>query len=79
MPKIDRKVILNKRQIVQDFAEILKKDNILIDEQEVKPYETDALSAYKQKPMIVILPETTDEVSKILSYCNKRRIKALDV
>ncbi len=77
MPKINKKMILNKKEIVQDFIKIVKKDNVLFDDAEVKPFETDALSAYKQKPMIVVLPETTGEVSKILSYCNKKRIKVV--
>ena len=40
-------------------------------------YETDGLSAYKQTPMLVVLPENTVEVSKILSYCNKKKIKVV--
>jgi glycolate oxidase len=44
---------------------------------EIKPYETDALSAYKQKPLVVVLPENVQEVSKILKYCNEEKIKVI--
>ena len=35
----------------------------MAENEEMKPYETDALSAYKQMPLAVILPENTQEVS----------------
>ena len=48
MPKIDRKLIARRADIVQDFKKILKTENILYEEDEVRPFETDALSAYKK-------------------------------
>ena len=36
-----------------------------------------ALSAYKQKPLVVVFPENTKEVSNILAYCNKEKIKVV--
>ena len=75
MPKIDRKLISKKSDIIADLKKIIKAENILDHEDQVRPFETDALSAYKQKPLIVIFPENTEEVSKILSYCNKEKIK----
>ena len=77
MPKIDRKLISKKAEIVADLSKIIKKENILNHEDQVRPFETDALSAYKQKPMIVIFPESTREVSKVLGYCNQKRIKVV--
>ena len=77
MPKIDRKLIAKKADIVSDLKKIIKIENILHHEDELRPFETDALSAYKQKPLIVVFPENTNEVSKILSYCNKNRIKVV--
>ena len=64
MPKIDSKVIQNRDQIIKDLGKFISKENILSHQDEIKPYKTDGLTAYKQKPLIVILPETTEEVSK---------------
>ena len=75
MPKIDRKLIANKMNIVSDLKKIIKPENVLYHEDETRPFETDGLSAYKQKPLIVVFPENTKDVSKILSYCNQNRIK----
>ncbi|MDP6784767.1 MAG: FAD-linked oxidase C-terminal domain-containing protein [Alphaproteobacteria bacterium] len=77
MPKIDRKLISMKADIVADLKKIIKTENIIYHEDEKKPFETDALTAYKQKPLIAVFPENTKEVSKILSYCNQHRIKVV--
>ena len=77
MPKIDRKLIARKVDVVTDLKKIIKTENIIHHEDETRPFETDALSAYKKKPLIVVFPENTKEVSKILSYCNKNKIKVV--
>ena len=77
MPKIDRKLIARKVDVISDLKKIITPENILYHEDEVRPFETDALSAYKQKPLLVIFPENTNEVSKVLSYCNQHRIKVV--
>ena len=77
MPKVDKSIILSKDKIVSDIGKIIKQENILSHDDEIKPYETDALSAYKQAPLLVALPETVDEVSEILKYCNKNKIKVV--
>ncbi len=75
MPKIDKKILSNKETIVKKLKEITNSNNVLSHESELIPYETDALTAYKQIPLVVALPETTHEVSEILKYCNNEKIK----
>jgi glycolate oxidase len=77
MPKVDRKLISKKVDIVADLKKIIKAENVLDHEDETRPFETDALTAYKQKPLVVVFPENTKEVSKILAYCNQERIKVV--
>ena len=77
MPKVDKSVLKDKDKIVKDIANFISRKNILSEIEELKPYETDGLSAYKQTPMLVVLPENTDQVSKVLSYCNKKKIKVV--
>ena len=77
MPKIDRKLIAKKDEVTSDLKKIINPKNVLDHIDEIRPFETDALSAYKQKPMLVVFPENTKEVSGILSYCNKKRIKVV--
>ena len=75
MPKIDRKLLSIKAEVIENLKKIIKSENILDHEDETRPFETDALTAYKQKPLAVVFPENTQEVSKILAYCNQKRIK----
>ena len=77
MPRVDRKLLSKKETIIKSLKKIIKAENILDHEDQTRPFETDALSAYKQKPMAVVFPENTLDVSKILSYCNKERIKVV--
>ncbi len=77
LPKIDKSTILNRNKIVSNLKKIIKSENVLDHHDEIKPYETDALSAYKQKPLVVVLPENVQEVSKILKYCNEEKIKVI--
>ena len=77
MPKIEKSIILKKDKIVSDIGKIVKQENILSHDDEVKPYETDALAAYKQAPLLVVLPETVKEVSAVLRYCNENKIKVV--
>ncbi len=77
MPKIEKSIISNRDRIIIDVIKILGKDNVLTHQDEIRPYETDALTAYRQKPLIVVLPETVDQVSKVLKYCNENKIKVV--
>ena len=38
-------------------------------------YESDGLTAYRQLPLVVVLPKTTAEVAKVLHYAFQNRIK----
>ena len=77
LPKVDKNILSKKPLIVSDLKKIINKDNVLSDADEIKPYETDALAAYKNTPLTVVLPENTQEVSEILKYCNNENIKVI--
>ena len=77
MPRIDRKLLSKKNDVIESLKKIIKAENIIDHEDQTRPFETDALSAYKQQPLVVVFPENTKEVSKILEYCNQERIKVV--
>jgi len=77
MPKIDNSIISNRDKIIMDIKKIVNPENVLSHIDEIKPYETDALAAYRQVPLLVVLPESVEEVSKVLKYCNKNKIKVV--
>ncbi|MGM0561919.1 MAG: FAD-linked oxidase C-terminal domain-containing protein [Pseudomonadota bacterium] len=77
MPEPDRGVISRKREIIAALQEILPQESVIYDEDELRAYENDGLTAYRQIPLIVVLPETTDQVSQVLQYCDKNSIKVV--
>ena len=77
LPKIDRSILNNKDLIVKKLSDLINPENVLSHADEIKPYETDALAAYTQTPLAVVLPVNTEEVSKILKYCYDENIKVL--
>ena len=77
LPKIDKKIIDQKEEIVKNLSKISGLDNVLSHADEIKPYETDALAAYTQTPLAVVLPNNTKEVSEILKYCNDANVKVI--
>ncbi len=77
MPDIDRDVFTRRRDIVRNLRSIVSTDAVIATEREMKPYQSDALTAYRQLPLVVVLPETTDQVSRVLHYCHQNGIKVV--
>ena len=79
MPEPDADVLSRRERIVRDLAGILPGEGIIADVHALKAYECDGLTAYRQPPMIVVLPEKTEQVAKILRYCHDGGIKVVPV
>ena len=77
LPQIDRTTVSKKSLIVSQLKKFTNEENVLSENEEIKPYETDGLAAYKQTPLAVVLPENTKEVSEILKFCNEENIKVI--
>jgi len=43
----------------------------------MRAFESDGLTAYRQLPLVVVLPQTVAQVSRILKYCNDRNIRVV--
>jgi glycolate oxidase len=63
-----------QQQVVERLRALLPKHALLYREEEVRPYECDALSAFRQLPMVVALPETEDQVVGILKACHELEV-----
>ena len=77
LPKVDRTIVSKKDLIVNNLKQFTDKKNVLSELDEIRPYETDALAAYKNLPLAVVLPENTQEVSEILKFCHRENIKVI--
>ncbi len=77
MPKPDQSVIARREEIVARLRDIVPGEGVIADETGMRVYESDALAVYRQLPMIVVLPETTEQVAAILGYCSDHGIKVV--
>jgi len=77
MPEPDRGVLDRRETIANILHGIVPGEGVIAAERAMRPYETDGLTAYRQLPMIVVLPETTEQVSRILKYCHSEGIKVV--
>ena len=69
MPKVDNAIMSKKDKIASDLRGIYQfLKNVLSNPDELRPFETDGLTAYRQMPLLVVMPETVEEVSQILKY-----------
>ena len=75
MPDPDREVISRRGEIIAALRRIVPGEGVIAEEEELRAYECDGLTAYRQLPMIVVLPETTQQLSDILKYCHGSGIK----
>jgi len=77
MPKPDAAVLDRRDAIVAALSAIVPGEGVIAAEREMRPYESDGLTAYRALPMVVVLPQTTDEVSRVLAYCHREGIRVV--
>ena len=60
--------------LINALRQLLPADAVREQEEELKPYECDGLSAYRQLPMVVVLPGTVHEVQEVMRLCHRRGV-----
>src|SRR6476619_528609 len=77
MPASDQAVLDRRDAIVAALRAIVPGEGVIDSAAEMLPYESDGLMAYRQPPMVVVLPDTTEQVSQVLKYCFEHGIKVV--
>ena len=77
MPDLDQAVLDRRAQIVTGLRKIVPGEGVIDSAAEMKPYESDGLTAYRAMPMVVVLPETVEQVSQILRFCHSEKVKVV--
>src|SRR6202789_53123 len=77
MPAPDQAVLGRRKTIVESLRAIVPGEGVIDTPAEMFPYESDGLMAYRQRPMGVLLPDTTEQVSHVLKYCFEQGIKVV--
>ena len=66
MPAPEAQVLSRRTEIVRALRRIVPGEGVIATEHEMRPYESDGLTAYRQLPMVVVLPQTTRQVARVL-------------
>jgi len=77
MPEPDAATLARREEIVAALRAIVPGEGVIADAESLRPYESDGLTAYRQPPMVVVLPQTTAQVSAILAWCHANEVKVV--
>ncbi|WP_026439358.1 FAD-linked oxidase C-terminal domain-containing protein [Acidocella facilis] len=77
MPLPDQRVLARRDEIIKALRQIVPGEGVIDAPHELRPYESDGLTAYRQPPMVVVLPETVEQVAAVLRYCKGQNIKVV--
>jgi len=75
MPEPDRATLARRAQIIAALSAIVPGEGVIAEPDALRAYESDGLTAYRQMPLVVVLPETTDQVARILRWCCANSVK----
>jgi glycolate oxidase len=67
--------IVRQREVVAALRAVLPAECVLFNEEDTRPYECDGLAAYRQLPMVVVLPDNEAQVVEILKTCRDLKVQ----
>ncbi|MCW3477443.1 FAD-linked oxidase C-terminal domain-containing protein [Limobrevibacterium gyesilva] len=76
-PEPKKDVLARRDAIVAGLRALLPPDGVIAEPLRLKPYETDGLSAYRQVPLVVVLPETTEQVAAVMAFCHREGVRVV--
>lgn len=70
-------ILARRDAIVAGLRALLPESGLIAEAIRLKPYETDGLAAYRQPPLAVALPETTEQVAAVLRFCHENGVRVV--
>jgi len=74
LPEPDQRT-LSRRDEIAAHLRTLVPDGVIADDTTLTAYDSDALTAYRQKPLVCVLPKTAEQVSAILAYAARENVR----
>jgi len=63
-----------RRQYAKDLSEWLPASCILSRSEQLKPYESDGLTVFKKSPLLVVLPDTIEQIQAVLRWAHNAQV-----
>ncbi|MBB3237744.1 FAD-linked oxidase C-terminal domain-containing protein [Phyllobacterium endophyticum] len=77
MPKADDATMARREAIIAALKTIVPGEGVVDATNAMRVFESDALTAYRQLPLVVVLPQTVAQVSQVLKYCHENNVKVV--
>jgi glycolate oxidase len=77
MPEPDKDVIERRDEICATLRTIIPADCVIDSAESMRAFDSDGLSAYRQLPLAVVLPETVDQIASVMKWCHQNGIKVV--
>lgn len=77
LPEPDAAVLARRAMIAADLRAIVPGEGVIDMPDGLRAYECDGLTAYRQLPMLVVLPETVDQIAGVLRYCYEHKVRVV--
>jgi glycolate oxidase len=61
-------------ELISALRSLLPPESVLADAEDLRPFECDGLAVYRQLPMVVVLPETIEQVQSIMRLCHQQQV-----
>lgn len=68
---------MNSTQIAALLSPVVGVEHVLINPDQLTPYECDGLSAYRQTPLAVVKPGSVDDVCSVMKLCHEHNISVV--
>jgi glycolate oxidase len=76
-PVPNASVLRHREMILRELTGLSREGTVQGGMAARRAFETDALTAYRCLPLAVLLPTSTEETSRLLTYCNANEIKVV--
>src|SRR5277367_6083079 len=77
LPPPKQDVLDRRDEIVAGLQRLVSGEAVIADTLRLKPYETDGLAIYRQPPLAVVLPETTEQVAGVMRFCHQQGVRVV--
>ncbi len=75
MPKPEEAILIRRKELIARLRNIVPVESVIDDENELRAYECDAFTMYRQLPLVTVLPQTVEQVSRIMALAAEMDVK----
>ena len=77
LPEPNAATLAKRESIVAGLRRLVPESGVIAEALRLKPYEVDGLTAYRQPPLAVVLPETTEQLAAVLGFLHAENVRVI--